>query len=206
MSSHHFVKEQQEPALLILNADAIEFAVVGPMLEWVPTIVVAQEALERVISWGIKVDVVLADPDFQQIHIELLESHHPLRFYPVLNGNFAQEGLKYLKEKGHHAVNLIGFPHMKIFQLEEFLNLLDLVIIDEGVRFIPVKNGRLKKWYPATALQLHAPEDSWIEIQHQEGSELVQVKYATVIEIPEGLTVFNSKSVFWIGEFINPET
>lgn len=33
MSSHHFVKDQQEPAVFILNADEIHFEQVSAMLE-----------------------------------------------------------------------------------------------------------------------------------------------------------------------------
>ena len=46
MSSHHFVKEQQEPAVFILEVEGISFETVAPLLEWSPTLLVAQEAVE----------------------------------------------------------------------------------------------------------------------------------------------------------------
>ena len=59
MSSHHFVKEGQEPALFIL--DNIPFQYAESLLEWVPLVMVADRALENVLHWGIKIDVVLQD-------------------------------------------------------------------------------------------------------------------------------------------------
>jgi thiamine pyrophosphokinase len=59
MSSHHIVRENQEPALVIFDAHAIPFEKVQELLEWMPTIVVLHTQVEIVLSWGIKMDVVL---------------------------------------------------------------------------------------------------------------------------------------------------
>src|SRR6187401_1995035 len=63
MSSHHIVRENQEPVLLIANAHAILFEKIQELLEWMPTVVVLSSEVERVISWGIKVDVVIVPID-----------------------------------------------------------------------------------------------------------------------------------------------
>jgi hypothetical protein len=39
MSSHHFVRDQQEPALLILALEAFTYDSLGELLEWVPTVI-----------------------------------------------------------------------------------------------------------------------------------------------------------------------
>ena len=57
MSSHHFVKEGQEPALFIL--DPVDFELAGPFLEWAPFVIVSENALDQVLHWGIKIDGVL---------------------------------------------------------------------------------------------------------------------------------------------------
>ncbi len=64
MSSHHFVKEQQEPALLILETEGFDVDRISPLLEWVPTVLVSQNVVETVISWGVKVDVILSSESF----------------------------------------------------------------------------------------------------------------------------------------------
>ena len=57
MSSHHFVKEDQEPALIIADASAVSFEKIQELLEWSPTVIVMESSLEMVLSWGIKMDV-----------------------------------------------------------------------------------------------------------------------------------------------------
>ncbi|WP_373494664.1 thiamine pyrophosphokinase [Aquiflexum sp.] len=201
MSSHHFVKEQQEPALIILNTEGIGFDVVAPLLEWVPTILVAQEEVFTVISWGIKIDMIMAEMVFQQQHYHLLEEQYPVKFLGVQEGNFLGEGLQYLIASKHSAVNIIGFDHQKVAKLESKLEFLDIVVWDGTTRYFPVKNREFKKWFPACAVQLHAPEGTLIEVKTSDSSEIVEIKYATMVEVDEGTTNFKSNSVFWIGEF-----
>lgn len=203
MSSHHFVKEQQEPALLILNTSGISFEQVAPLLEWVPTLLVAQEAVPFVISWGIKIDLILAEMEFQKSHYHLLEEQYPVKFLGVQEGNFLDEGLQYLIASKHGAVNIIGFDHLQVFDLEPMLEFLDIVVWDGPIRYFPIKNGQFKKWFPDTSIQLHAPEGTILEVQTIEGNEIVQVKHATFIEVEEGTTIIKGKGIFWIGEFMN---
>ncbi|WP_194975402.1 thiamine pyrophosphokinase [Aquiflexum lacus] len=202
MSSHHFVKEQQEPALIILNTEGIGFDVVAPLLEWVPTVLVAQEEVFTVISWGIKIDLILAEMDFQQKHYHLLEEQYPVKFFGVQGGDFLNEGLQYLIASKHSAVNIIGFDHQRVFELEAKLEFLDIVVWDGPTRYFPVKNGEFKKWFPTCAVQLHAPEGTLIEFKTPEDSGIIEIKYATVLEMPEGSSTFKSNGIFWVGEII----
>jgi hypothetical protein len=59
MSSHHIVREKQEPALYIHDLGAFDEEYLGQILEWSPTLIVNGESYEKVISMGLKVDVIL---------------------------------------------------------------------------------------------------------------------------------------------------
>lgn len=61
MSSHHFVREEQEPALLIVDAENISLSAIEPLLEWSPTIMVNYSIIDTVISWGIKIDYIICN-------------------------------------------------------------------------------------------------------------------------------------------------
>ena len=63
MSSHHIVRDDQEPALIIANGAACHEELLGQVLEWQPLVIVLDSAIERVINLNIKVDVVLGDFD-----------------------------------------------------------------------------------------------------------------------------------------------
>ncbi|WP_186755759.1 thiamine pyrophosphokinase [Echinicola salinicaeni] len=202
MSSHHFVKEQQEPALLILDTQDYRFTQLSSLLEWVPTVIIAQDAIETVISWGIKIDIILASPEYQRENLHLLEEQYPIKFLTVKNGDFLDEGLQYLIASKHSAVNIIGYDHKKAFDLEEKLDFLNMVIFDGPIRYFPVKEKSFKKWFPVSSLQIHAPEDSLVEMKTTNESQLIKISHATFVETEEGIVTFNAMKPFWIGEMI----
>ena len=63
MSSHHIVRDDQEPALIIANGASCNIELLGQLLEWSPLVIVLDSAMERVLELGIKVDVLLGDFD-----------------------------------------------------------------------------------------------------------------------------------------------
>ena len=200
MSSHHFVKEQQEPAVFILEVEGISFETVAPLLEWSPTLLIAQEAVEVVLSWGIKIDVVLGTLEFQNENMHLLEEQYPLRFLTVSTGSTLEEGIHYLLASQHKGVHLVGFDHQKHQELEEKIHHLDLTLLDGDWKYYPVKGGKFSKWFVPAEIRLLASENQPVEVSNAEGSLLFPVCYLTQLEVPEGISNFFSTGIFWIGE------
>ena len=200
MSSHHFVKEQQEPAVFILEVEGISFETVAPLLEWSPTLLVAQEAVEVVLSWGIKIDVVLGTLEFQNDNRHLLEEQYPLRFLTVYSGSTLEEGVHYLLASQHKGVHLVGFDHQKHQELEEKIFHLDLTLLDGDWKYYPVKGGKFSKWFVPAEIRLLASENQPVEVSNADGSLLFPICYLTQLEVPEGISTFSSTGIFWIGE------
>ena len=200
MSSHHFVKEQQEPAVFILEVEGISFETVAPLLEWSPTLLVAQEAVEVVLSWGIKIDVVLGTSAFQSENRHLLEEQYPLRFLTVSSLTALEEGIHYLLASQHKGVHLVGFDHRKHQELEEKILHLDLTLVDGEWKYYPVKEGKFSKWFAPAEVRLLASENQPVEVSNADGSLLFPVCYLTQLEVPEGISIFSSTGIFWIGE------
>jgi len=200
MSSHHFVKEQQEPAVLILEINGISFDAVSPLLEWVPTVLVWQDCVEVVLSWGIKVDVILATQEFQQANYYLLEEQYPVRFLTVSGSQPLEEGLHYLLASQHKGVHLVGFDHAKLEDLASKIDLLDLTALDVDWKYYPVKVGKFKKWFAASEIRILAKENQPLELSNSNGQLLFPIQYLTQIEVPEGISEFSSPGVFWVGE------
>lgn len=200
MSSHHFVKEQQEPAVFILNTEGLGFEAVSPLLEWVPTVLVWQECLDQVLSWGIKVDVILAAESFQKENIHLLEEQYPVKFLTAEKGNFLAEGLQYLKASQHKAVHLIGYNSMQLAELTPELEFLDLTVLEEGWKYYPVKSKDFKKWFVASTIRILGKEGMPLEIGNSEGKLFLPLFYLSQIEVPEGITEIKGAELFWVGE------
>lgn len=99
MSSHHFVKDQQEPALLLLLETIEDTEILSSLLEWVPTVLVTQNNVQKIMSLGIKIDGILATKEFQNANLSLLEEQHPVIFITSDEEAFLEVGLDYLREK-----------------------------------------------------------------------------------------------------------
>ncbi len=136
MSSHHIVREKQEPALLIMQIDNFSPENLGQLLEWSPTIIVAAEAYDHAESLGIKIDgVVTSDTDFkaQEETIMIICGSNPL-----------EDALKYFISAQYPAVNIIS-ADFKIKDYAFYADEIDLVIFNGDRKIFPVRSG-FSKW------------------------------------------------------------
>src|ERR1700753_1302235 len=100
MSSHHIVREKQEPALLVLGLDTFSDELLGQLLEWSPTVIVTEETAEIINANGIKIDLIITDK-----HHDGLQSD--VKYLSAGNEGFCGAALKYLITNGYPAVNII---------------------------------------------------------------------------------------------------
>ena len=194
MSSHHFVKEGQEPALFIL--EAISFHLIEPLLEWVPLIIVSDSAVEEVLQWGIKIDVVLQHTQPLDKLEGLVKDQFPLQILPCEKDNMIIQGLEFLGQDLFTAVNIIGNRADEIVKsVEEWGSSLQVGIYSENEKWSYVTSGRFEKWMPAGATVL---------IKHSLASSL---QTENIIKEKEnwrissgGIMKVQSTDPFWIGE------
>jgi thiamine pyrophosphokinase len=104
LSSHHIVRDDQEPALIIANGSACNLELLGQLLEWSPLVIVLDSAMERVMKLDIKVDVLLGDFDLILIIIKKTISTRNCS-YPDQNKTDLEKD--YLYERKIPAVNVV---------------------------------------------------------------------------------------------------
>lgn len=109
MSSHHIVRDDQEPALIIANGAACNPELLGQLLEWSPLVIVLDSAIERVLDLEIKVDVLLGDFDGDFDPEKYQTSQYPLEIIhtPDQTKTDLEKAFDYLIEEGHKAVNVV---------------------------------------------------------------------------------------------------
>lgn len=202
MSSHHFVKDQQEPAVFILDAEDFLLAQIEPLLEWVPTVLVTEKSLDKVLSWGIKIDVILTSKAFQLENPELLEEQYPVKFINTSDENYLQTGIEYLLSIGQKSVHLVGISHVKALELHNQLEQINLTIIDGDWKYYPVKSGEFKKWFAEGNIHIHGEEGMPVQIKNENGEMILPITYASMLEVPEGTTEIKASGIFWVGEQI----
>lgn len=155
MSSHHIIREKQEPALIIANGESCSMEILGQLLEWSPTVVVLDGAIQRVLDLGIKIDVWLGDFDhLHEINLDLInypfeKVHTPDQEYTDL-----EKALMYLEEKGYPAANIVWATGRRMdhtlnnfHSLKRMVNRMKMVMIDDYSVIYPLPKT-FQKWYP----------------------------------------------------------
>ena len=160
MSSHHIVRDDQEPALIIANGASCSQELLGQLLEWSPLVIVLDSAIERVLEIGIKVDVLLGDfdrgfdPDFYKEKQFPLEVVHT----PDQNKTDLEKAFDYLIERNIPMVNVVWATGKRadhtitnLTNISRYRNELKIVILDDHskVFLLPTK---FEKWYTANTI------------------------------------------------------
>jgi hypothetical protein len=182
MSSHHIIREDQEPALVIDDASLENLESIQQLLEWSPTVVVIDQALEQVLSLGIKIDIVIA----RETHVEALKiSLHDQFPLKIISCHAATEALDtalyFLVASKQKAVNIISDAALESF--EKFPS-LDVAVIQNGKRWVFIRTGHFEKWLPASTTISIYPKSA-----HPEPS----------VE-KEGMVTVHRDHSFWISE------
>ncbi len=155
MSSHHIVKDDQEPALIIANGASCSSELLGEILEWSPIVVVLDNAIERVLQLDIKVDVLLGDFDDDFDSNIYKEKQFPLEIIhvPDQEKTDLEKAFDYLIEKGHKAVNVVWATGKRadhtitnLTNIVRYQNELKIVILDDHSKVFLLPKS-FQKWY-----------------------------------------------------------
>lgn len=142
MSSHHIVRDEQEPALLVLNPHTIRREILDGLLEWSPTVIANESGAITLHEWGIKVDYVLSEEthptsqlNYKKIHIEA-------------DKLAIASTIAFLQKRNYHTINIIGNPqHEGVFQMATKSG-MEVVLFESDSKQMLVRSGSFSKWYP----------------------------------------------------------
>lgn len=157
MSSHHIVRDDQEPALIIANGAACNSELLGQLLEWSPLIIVLDSAMERVMKLDIKVDVLLGDFDRNFDANYYKERQYPIEIVhtPDQNKTDLEKAFDYLIARKIPAVNVVWATGRRtdhtitnLTTIVQYREHLKIVIIDDHSKVFLLPR-RFEKWYTA---------------------------------------------------------
>jgi thiamine pyrophosphokinase len=157
LSSHHIIRDDQEPALIIANGAACSSELLGQLLEWSPLVVVLDSAIHRVLDLGIKVDVLLGDFDRGLDPAELSDLQYPLEIVhtPDQDKTDLDKAFEYLIERKIPAVNVIWATGRRadhtitnLTNIVRYREQLKIVVLDDHSK-VYVLPKKFEKWYPA---------------------------------------------------------
>jgi thiamine pyrophosphokinase len=143
MSSHHIVKEKQEPALIVADINALDTEYLGQLLEWAPTIVANESSAGHLAEQGLNIDIVVTPHKafIQQDNVTLIyQGQLP----------FIDTALSFLIEQGYPAANILS-SNLTLTDLLPYLDLINIVVFQEGKKTYAIKSG-FNKWAAADEL------------------------------------------------------
>jgi len=160
MSSHHIVRDDQEPALIIANGESCSIELLNQLLEWSPLVVVLDSAIERVIDLGIKVDVLIGDFDRGFNYKYYKDLQYPIEIVKDDNQeNYdIDKAILYLINRNIPAANIVWATGKRmdhtltnITNLVRYQDKIKLVMLDDYSKITPLPK-KFTKWYPAKSI------------------------------------------------------
>jgi hypothetical protein len=192
MSSHHFVKEGQEAALVVV--DPPQFHSIASVLEWSPLVIVFEDALDEVLSWSIKIDVVACAPASVDEMSRKLEHQAPTRFLTLAReGRDLEDVLDFLIQEDHSSVMVAQTNVDGIMDRLTSVQKIRLSLITGGIRWSLIATGSYDKWLSVgDGLMLRG-----VFPQPTKGA-ICESDRITATE--DGVIHLKSPVAFWVGE------
>jgi thiamine pyrophosphokinase len=144
MSSHHFVKEGQEPALVLANGTPCSMSTLEELTAWSPSVMVLDGAYHKATERNIPFDILLGDFDSLKVIPELpfpVEVIHA----PDQNKTDLEKGIEELLKRNQEAANILWatggrMDHIlaNLNVLAKFRNRLSLKMIDDNSIIYPI--------------------------------------------------------------------
>jgi hypothetical protein len=161
---------------------------------------VTDNALDEVLSWGIKIDLVLAEIAGIESVRQKLEGQGPLTILPYQpTDNAVRTGLYHLINSKQNAVNIVmratddGF---EVFQ--KLIDKLNIVVLSRDMRWSSISN-EFRKWVPAkTKFLTHCDPGTQMTFRN-----LKMLEQGLLEAEREGHVRIIADRPFWIGEFFD---
>lgn len=149
MSSHHFVKEGQEPALLII--DPLSHELIAPLLEWAPLVIVLDHAIDQVLHWGIKIDVVIAATQAVDDLADRLDHQTPLKIIACTpKEDPIEKCILFLEESKQGSLNILADNDQEIIRVIDGCSTqMDVSVLTDNIRWSSMLSGKFEKWVPS---------------------------------------------------------
>lgn len=141
MSSHHIVRENQEPALLVLDVDTIDADLLGQLLEWSPIVMTTQRNIPYFLAHQINVDLVFSITD-----APLTESSQQIDVVYTTPDQLLERCFAYLSGRGQTALYILT-PDPSFSELMKYLDRFRIVVLSDNTRYTITTS--YEKWLPA---------------------------------------------------------
>lgn len=152
MSSHHIIRDQQEPAVLIHKIDQFPRRVLHTLLEWSPIVLCCEPSINVYTQQGLKLDVALVNHLNYDAWKKQLKAQYPIKIMAIQDSDFLSTGLTLLRKHNQKAVNIVS-DEMALFEIirdcMHWVPEFSIVIITETNRHVLYSTLIYRKWLPS---------------------------------------------------------
>ncbi len=193
MSSHHIVRDEQEPALFLYDLGPSSEEILQQLLGWTPHVMLRESLLDWAHSWLIKVDALLLQAAKHRERDAFMLEQWPLE---VIEGgtSLLETGLTYFHAQGFPAVHLFAPYDLGKPLQSNWEGRLEIVVWDYPWKWYLTRNTTWKKWLlQGQGLQLEPMPKSYQNLEQK------SAKHWCVKET--GWVHAESRQLpFWVGE------
>lgn len=192
MSSHHIIRDEQEPALLLQDTACCSYELIQQLLEWSPSLAVTEEVIPEVLNWGIKIEIVFCRSENMVYLMRQLQNQIPVEIVPLHGLSYLEKAIHFFAEKKYPALNIISaFDKESIPQ--ELPEKPVLMFFDQDYKIFYCRQGKWSKWVASNAVfRMYTPTEFESENLTLHGSDLYPAK--------EGFVKIHAKQPFWLAE------
>lgn len=184
MSSHHVIRDGQEPPLLIINPETIEYPVMGELLEWSPYVMCLGHCVDALRAKGIKIDHIFSQGSGQPPALPYAVSRQ--------GWNTREELMKRVNEKmlalNNRQVCVLTDDPMR---LQQWTSLPGVIIFDREHKWTYHRNA-FRKWFPAGTVVKISGNCYFTGDVEERQDELMVSK--------DGMIKLVADPAFWLGE------
>lgn len=167
MSSHHFVKEGQEPLLFVLGVNETSRKMLDQLLSWSPRLVVAEKAISKMEQWGIKMDEVHVSGERIESWKSSLDYQWPIDVLAVASNDLNMSLNKLIREEGNQEINVLtGFDFEALtdvfIELIPFTSLSTIRVFGSDYEVFPVTKDSERFFPKETELMVYG--DGQVEL------------------------------------------
>ena len=133
---------------MIDDPSALDIESVDQLLEWSPTVLVTQNALDEVLHWGIKIDVIVMNlADIEQWK-ERLKPQSPVSVLGFENADLLASGIVYLLNEHYPAVNIMAdiYQSQVLDIVKSEANYIHASVFHQRHKWVLIHSVKYEKW------------------------------------------------------------
>lgn len=181
MSSHHIVRDNQEPALF-MDSPIHNFEWIGQLLEWSPILIVNVKYMDWIVMHDLKPDIILSETEINNEQKEKYKSDwFPLE---IAEGNISVNLISALQVKNQVYLNWFCLDE-NLKNNADFVikNKLNYNLQTDNKRCVPVYTQKFSKWLnPGIYTLLNNDEEFYLNSE-KITSKNIDIKVAETVTL-----------------------